>query len=60
MFERKKQNKRSYDTSSRKSKLDKVIDILSEATEQDKRSKKAVKPKRKYSKSNTWNASINW
>lgn len=60
MFARKKQNKRSYDTSSRKSKLDKVIDLLSEAATQDKKSKKAVKPKRTHHKSNTWNASINW
>ena len=60
MFARKKQNKRSYDTSSRKSKLDKVIDLLSEAAEQDKTSKKAVKTKRKPNKQKTWNASFNW
>lgn len=60
MFARKKQNKRSYDTSSRKSKLDKVIDLLSEAADQDKKSKKAVKPKRKSNKEKTWNPSFNW
>jgi len=65
MFERKTKNKRSHNFKVKKpvtrSRLDKVIDILSAATEQDNRpkAKKAVKRKTKTNKSE-WNPAINW
>ena len=65
MFRKKTKNKRSHNLKVNKpvirSRLDKVIDILSAAAEKDNRPKpkKAVKRKSKTNTSN-WNPTINW
>lgn len=60
MFRKKQKNQNEY----KRSTLDKVVDILSAATEKDKRYKTHSKPKykkqMKHKKNNDWNAKITW
>lgn len=57
LFGKKQKNQIEY----RRSSLDKIVDILSAATEKDKtQSKPKYKKRVKHKKINDWNAKITW